>query len=222
MCLAVLHLGNEDPLQVERCLGLLSDAPDDVLGHRATHLTRERLDASALLDDACVAQRDRRMRREPFEGAPVVSVERSAVKAPHCDRRSELAVEEDGYADERMETDVAHRRHGRGLVGVVVHGHGRAATQYRTDDAHMCGRVDANDAFAGSGTGRDVELLAAPDIDRRVVRVGEKQRAARDAPEERHRFRLRGDLCRDPLETSAQAQRALRACLLGPVTLDRG
>ena len=128
MRLAVLHLGNEDPLQVERRLGLLSDALDDVLGHSAAYLTRERLEASPLLDDACVAQRDRRMPRKPFEGAPVVGVERSAVKTSDHDRRSELAVKEDGYPDKRVETDVAHGRHGRGLVRVVVNGHRRAAT----------------------------------------------------------------------------------------------
>ena len=82
--------------------------------------------------------------------------------------------------------------------------------------------MDADDPLARTGAGRDVKLLATPDVDRRVVRVGEEQRAAGDAAKERHRLSLRRDLGRDALEASAQAQCTFRARLLRPVAVDGG
>ena len=80
--------------------------------------------------------------------------------------------------------------------------------------------MDADDALAGARPGRDVELLAAPDVDRRVLRVSQMQRVSRDGAKERHRLGLAGDLRRDPLEAAADTERALGASLLRAVAVD--
>ena len=151
------------------------------------------------------------MRGEAFERGAVQGVERSSVEPTHGDRRRELAVKEDRDADQRPQADVADRWDGRRVGGVIVDRDRGAGPQHGADDPHLGGRMDTDDALTRAGAGGDVELFAAANVDRRVVRVHEKQRATGDRVEQRHGLGLRCDLGRQTLETLAAAERVLGA-----------
>jgi len=108
---------------------------------------------------------------EAFKSGAVVGVERTALEATDGDRGCELAVEEDRDTDQRSQSDVADRRNGRGIRGVVVDGDGRPGAQDRADDPQLGRRVEPHDPLAGTGACRDVELVAAADVDGGVVRI---------------------------------------------------
>ena len=169
------QLGDEHELGVVRLAHLLSDPPDHVrdgagLGRQ---FARNALYAAGLLDDARVAQRDRRMRRETFECAHVVLVERTDLQPADRERRGDLALHDDWYADDRPHADVLDRWD-RGRVGGVVRPCDRATRpQHRADDADASGGMDADGALAGTGAGDDGEFVAAASVDRCVVRVDE-------------------------------------------------
>src|SRR6185503_12470865 len=125
-----------------------------------------------LFDDARVPQRDRRMGRESFERGLVLGVERTQIQTADSDRRRELAVHEDRYADQRADSDIADRGDRSRVLRVILNGDGRAAAQHGPDDADLRRGVDPDDSLAGARTGRDVELLASTKVDRGVVGVG--------------------------------------------------
>ena len=131
-------------------------------------------------------------------------------------------MQEDRDADQRSHPDVADGRDGRRIGGVVIDRHRRSRAQHGPDDAHLGGRMDTDDAFTRAGAGGDVELFAAANIDGRVVRVREEQRATGDRVEERHRLGLGCDLRRQALEVVAAAERVLGAGLLGAIAINRG
>ena len=217
------QLGDEHELGVVRLAHLLSDPPDHVrdgagLGRQ---LAGHGFHAACLLDDARVAQRDRRMRREAFERTHVVLVERTHLQPTDRERRGDLALHDDRYADDRPHADVLDRWD-RGRVGGVVRPRdGAARPQHGADDADASGGMDADRALAGARAGDDRELVAAAPVDRRVVRVDEEQRVARDGAEQSLRRRLLSDLGRDALKAAREPQRASAAALLATVVVDR-
>src|SRR5207249_10990246 len=88
------------------------------------------------------------------------------------------------------------------------------------DDARLGAGGYTDDALGGAGARGDVELLASADVDRRVVGAREKERAAGDSVEERHRLRLGGDLGRQALEAFAATEGVLGSGLLRPIAVD--
>ena len=113
-------------------------------------------------------------------------------------------MEKDRNPHHRADAQIADRGDGGGIGGVVGDGHRRSCSKHRTDDPHMRLRVNADDTLAGPRARGHDELLASPDVHRRVLRLDERQRAARDRPQQLFWLGLGSDLSRDPLEAASQ------------------
>ena len=209
------QLGHHDELRVVRPVHLLRDAADHVGGGAGLgrQLARHGLDPARLLEDAGVAQCDRRVRREPLERVDVVLVERPHRQTAHGERRRDLALHHDRHADDRAHADVLDLRHRRRVRRVVVPRHGLARAQDRADDAPARRRADTDGALTGARAGHDGEFVTAAAVDRGVVRVDEEQCVARDRPEQRLRCGLLPDLRRDALKAAREpSARAPERC----------
>ena len=80
--------------------------------------------------------------------------------------------------------------------------------------------MDADRALARAGARDHPEFIATPPIDRRVLSVDERERAAGDRPKEWVGIDDVPDLARDPLEAARQTQRARAPLLLGAIVAD--
>src|SRR4030081_2131225 len=114
------------------------------------------------------------MRGEAFECGAVLQIEWAPIEATDRDGGRELAVQEDRYADQGSHSGLADRRHRGRIGGIVVDHDRRARAQHGADDPHLRGSVYADDALAGPRTCGDVELLAAANVNGRVLGVGEE------------------------------------------------